>query len=139
MISKITHVNVPVENQKEATEWFTEKLGFKVATDVAMSENDPKTRWVTLNPPNQTDLEVVLQPPEWGPDDTDPEVRKTRIGNWGGFVFHSDDVEDDFKTLKAKGVEVMGEPKDLPWGKSLVFKDLYGHVHNIVQPPAKKD
>ncbi len=62
MISKIMRITLVVGNQEEALNWYTEKLGFRKRADFPMG---PSGRWITVAPPDDTDLEMVLQPPDW--------------------------------------------------------------------------
>ena len=63
MITKMSHTSIFVSDQEKAFDFYVNKLGFKVNTDVTM---DNGFRWLTLNAPEQPDLEIVLrgeQPP----------------------------------------------------------------------------
>ena len=57
MITKMTHVSIYVLDQASAHDFYTNKLGFKVITDVPMPDGD---RWLTVSPPEQPDLEPDL-------------------------------------------------------------------------------
>ena len=46
----------------------------------------------------------------------------------------TDDCRGDYERLKADGVQFMDEPAELPWGVSCSFMDLYGTMHNLLQP-----
>jgi hypothetical protein len=35
--------------------------------------------------------------------------------------------------MAGKGVKFRDEPKDVPWGVSAVFEDLYGNPYNLLQ------
>lgn len=34
----------------------------------------------------------------------------------------------------ARGVTFLSPPEEVPWGVSAVFVDLYGTVHNLLEP-----
>ena len=57
MITKANHFAIFVLDQNSAYDFYVNKLGFKVNTDAVMG---PKGRWLTVNPPNQPDLEITL-------------------------------------------------------------------------------
>jgi catechol 2,3-dioxygenase-like lactoylglutathione lyase family enzyme len=44
MITKFSHITINVLNQDSALDFYTNKLGFKVVTDVPMG---PDSRWLT--------------------------------------------------------------------------------------------
>lgn len=146
MIAKITHCTLPVANQRDAVLFWTEKLGFKVAIDAPMpkcdddekksAEPEAEQRWIAVSPPEQPDLQVVLQPPDWGSGDK--ERRLKRVGNCAGLILSSTDIAADFIKLQKNGVVTIGEPEKVPWGLSLMIKDQDGNMHNIVQPPSSE-
>jgi catechol 2,3-dioxygenase-like lactoylglutathione lyase family enzyme len=112
MIEKVTHVSLIVPDQQEAKKYYTETLGFIVKSDNPFP-GDPSNRWITVAPPGQTDMEVVLQPPEWGPAG-DMESRKESIGKYPGFVLSSTNCRKDCETLESKGVHIISPPEDVP-------------------------
>src|SRR3989338_11296430 len=57
MITKMTITNIHVIDQNSAYEFYVNKLGFKVVDDIPMG---PETRWLTVSPPEQPDLQLVL-------------------------------------------------------------------------------
>lgn len=77
----------------------------------------------------------MLELPEWNaPSRADKEARRALIGKVPGFVIATDDCRGDCARLAANGVTIVSEPEELPWGISAMFADLYGHVHNLLQP-----
>ncbi len=126
MITGITHLTLFVRDQDEALKFYTEKLGFTVHTDADMGG----MRWLTLNPKGQKDFELVL----FLAEGTDTSL----IGKQGGtgilICLSSDNLDKDYKDLKAKGIEFTDEPEEHPWGKSVTMKDLYGNLLYLVQP-----
>jgi catechol 2,3-dioxygenase-like lactoylglutathione lyase family enzyme len=132
MIGKVTHIPLLVRDQQEALDWYTEKLGFVLKSDDPFPDN-PDARWITIAPPDQQEIEIILQPPEWGTT-CDVEERAAMIGKMPGFVLVTDDMEEAYEELTAKGVTFVDDPMEMPWGKSALFADLYGHVHNLLEP-----
>jgi predicted enzyme related to lactoylglutathione lyase len=132
MMQKISHVSLLVADQQEALDWYTQKLGWVMKSNDPFP-GEPENRWITVAPAGQTEMEVVLQPPAWGPGGDENE-RRAQIGKAPGFVLVTDDCNGDCEAMVAKGVEVIDAPKELPWGISALFVDLYGYVHNLLQP-----
>ncbi len=129
MITKLTHVTIWVTDQDAAKAFYVDKLGFAVRSDD--SKTMPGYRWLTVAPPQQADIEIVLgianQPEE-----------KAAIGKQGTWVLGSDNIRDDYARLKARGVKVHGEPQENPYGTDFVFEDLYGNTYDLVQSPARR-
>ncbi len=123
---QLTHVPLIVKNQDEALKFFVEKLGFEKKDDSPMG----KDRWLTVCCKGQP-IEIVLQMPHWGPEKASIQERTAMIGKQS-FCFSSPDIAQDHKKLLSKGVKILGQPTIEPWGKQLLFEDLYGNVYVLV-------
>lgn len=124
MITKLTHVTLWVKNQDDAKTFYVDKLGFKVHTDD--SKTIPGYRWLSVQPPDQQDVQIVLgiaRKPE--------EI--TAVGKQGTWVLGSDNIQEDYRQLKSRGVKVHSEPNVNPYGTDFVFEDLYGNTFDLVQ------
>ena len=132
MITKMTHVSIYVLNQDSALDFYTNKLGFKVVTDVPMG-ND--TRWLTVSPPEQPELEIVLFPITVGkmfPKETADTISELiKKGTFGCGVFECNDIYATYEELKAKGVEFMKAPKEEFYGTEALFKDDSGNWFSL--------
>lgn len=116
MIRGIKFVSVPVKDQDVSLKFFTEKLGFKVATDQPFNE---KQRWIELLIPGAETGLVLFT----------PEGHENRIGGFQPISFISDDAIATAASMKAKGIEFVAEPKKESWGTSGIFKDLDGNQY----------
>jgi predicted enzyme related to lactoylglutathione lyase len=123
-IKSISHFSVFVEDQDEALQWYTEKLGFVVRVDE--SNMIPGYRWLTISPADSETPELVLSPCQ-------NEADKQKVGKNPYCVLLSDDCRGDCQKLEAAGVKIVSPPEDVPWGVSANFVDLYGNVYNLVQ------
>ncbi|PSG96059.1 hypothetical protein BRD56_12760 [Thermoplasmatales archaeon SW_10_69_26] len=63
-LNRVSHVSMVFQDQQEALEWYTEKLGFEVVADEQMG--DREGRWLTIAPLAQAELEIVLEPLDGG-------------------------------------------------------------------------
>ena len=116
MIRGIKFVSVPVKDQDVSLKFFTEKLGFKVATDQPFNE---KQRWIELLIPGAETGLVLFT----------PEGHEKRIGGFQPLSFITDDVIATARSMKTKGVEFVAEPKKESWGTSAIFKDPDGNQY----------
>jgi predicted enzyme related to lactoylglutathione lyase len=114
MIKMVKFVSIPVSDQDRALAFYTEKLGFKVATDQQFNE---KQRWIELKIPG-AETGVVL---------FTPEGHENRIGSFFNGSFACDDAMKTYETLRARGVEFSGPPQKQPWGTYVTFKDPDGN------------
>ena len=133
MIKKLSHVNVFVEDQDRAKEFYTEKLGFEVRSDATMDG----FRWLTVGPKDQPDLNILLarpQPPMFSEEDAATLLGLVAKGVMGGGVIETDDIQGAYEDLKGKGVTFLQEPADRPYGVEAVMRDNTGNWLVLVEP-----
>jgi len=126
MITGLSHLTILVKNQDEALDFYTKKLGFKKHTDAMFGE----MRWLTVCPRANENLEFALMLA----DKSDEKFVGFQAGQGVLAALVSTNVESDYQEMKSHGVELLGQPEEQPWGKQLLFKDLYGNIFNLVQP-----
>jgi catechol 2,3-dioxygenase-like lactoylglutathione lyase family enzyme len=114
MIRGIKIVSIPVGNQDTALQFYTEKLGFKVATDQPMGDG---RRWIELTIPGADTRLALFTPPG----------HESRIGGFQAMTFWCDDVFATAAQLKARGVELADEPRKEIWGTMAKFRDPDGN------------
>jgi predicted enzyme related to lactoylglutathione lyase len=114
MIRGIKFINIPVRDQDEALKFYTEKLGFNVATD---QPHGPGQRWIELKIPGADTGVSLFTPPG----------HESRIGGFQGISFWCDDLAATAKIMKQKGVEFAQEPRKESWGSMAIIKDPDGN------------
>jgi len=134
MITRLNHVSIFVLNQDSAYDFYVNKLGFKVHTDAPMG---PGMRWLTVNPPEQPDLEIALMAINEGmmfTQQTAEGMRKlVAAGTFGFGVFECNDLLATYEELKAKGVEFTKAPTQEFYGFEALFKDDSGNWFSLGQ------
>ncbi len=125
-----------VHDQDEALEFYTQKLGFEVRSDVTMAEMGD-FRWLTVGPVGQPDIAVVLMaipgPPVMD-DETADDVRKLMGKGFAGTLFlTTDDVYASYEDLKSRGVDFVEAPEDRPYGIDAGFRDPSGNHFRLTQ------
>ncbi|WP_276483199.1 VOC family protein [Paraflavitalea pollutisoli] len=150
MITKMSHTTLFVLDQDKAYDFYVNKLGFKVNTDVVMDSGDsscedgdapksgsktPKYRWLTLNPPDQPDLEIIIMPVA-GLDEEATNAINVLLnkGIMGAGVFYTPDCRATYEELKAKGVHFKSEPKEVFYGIECIITDGVGNWFSMTQP-----
>ncbi|MDR7131495.1 catechol 2,3-dioxygenase-like lactoylglutathione lyase family enzyme [Algoriphagus sp. 4150] len=128
MITKAIQITILVNDVDEAKNYYVDKLGFSVVNDMVFSSD---WRYLTVAPQkdNATVFELLkAETPE----------QKKQVGHQAGgqvlVMFESDNIIDDYNRMKAKGVVFNGEPSEVPEGKGVGFKDLYGNQFDLYQP-----
>lgn len=114
MITHVKFVSIPTRDQDRALAFYTEKLGFKVASDQPFND---KQRWIELRV-GGAETRIVL---------FTPEGHEHRIGTFFNGALSCDNVERTYEELKARGVEFMGPPRKEPWGTFAMFTDVDGN------------
>lgn len=142
MITKMSHTSLFVLDQDKAYDFYVNKLGFKVNTDVEMDGHDcgdgqtpAKYRWLTLNPPDQPDLEIIIMPLMGLPPEAEKAIRTLLdMGLMGAGVFHTNDCRATYEELKTKGVHFKSEPKEQFYGIECIITDGCGNWFSMTQP-----
>jgi catechol 2,3-dioxygenase-like lactoylglutathione lyase family enzyme len=110
MITDTTSVAVLVSDAKKAVEWYKDKLGFEVSV---------QGHWVTVNPKgSKFMLHLCEKCKEWEED---------RPGGQTGIAFATDNKEQTYRELKARGVVFSKELTTEWFGTYAIFKDIDGN------------
>lgn len=134
MFKRITHTFIHVLDQDEALDFYVGKLGMVVNTDADLGF----MRWLTVNLPEQPDLQLALMlpgPPAYD-DATADQIRElvTKGAAGGGVIFETDDCRGTYERLKAAGVEFTQEPTERFYGIDCGLRDPFGNPIRFTQP-----
>jgi catechol 2,3-dioxygenase-like lactoylglutathione lyase family enzyme len=127
----LEQIAVIVDDYDVAINFFIEKLGFELIEDSPALTNDgrPK-RWVVVRPPNATTALLLAQ--------ADGESQQRAIGQQFagrvGLFLRVDDFAAVYENLREKGVEFVTEPRDQPYGRVAVFRDVSGNRWDLLGP-----
>jgi catechol 2,3-dioxygenase-like lactoylglutathione lyase family enzyme len=120
-----------VHDYDEAIAFFVDALGFELVEDSPARTNDgrPK-RWVVVRPPGATTALLLAQ--------ADGEHQAAAVGDQFagrvGMFLRVDDFEAGYERMRAAGVEFLGEPRDEPYGRVVVFVDVAGNRWDLLGP-----
>jgi catechol 2,3-dioxygenase-like lactoylglutathione lyase family enzyme len=133
---RIANAQVWVHDQKDALEFYTKKLGMEVRVDASFAELGD-FRWLTVGPPGQPDVAIVLMaipgPPVMDAE-TAEQVRTLMAKGFAGTVFlTTDDVRAEYQELKGRGVEFVDPPEERPYGIDSGFRDPSGNSIRLTQ------
>jgi len=131
---KVAHCFVIVDDHEKALAFYRDTLGFDVRNDVSYAG----MRWVTLGPPSQPDVSIVLEPPAADPgiSASDREAISDLLakGLLRGLNFSTNDLEETFDRVVAAGVDVVQEPMDMPYGtREAAVRDPSGNMIRLIQ------
>lgn len=122
MIHKLGQIMLYVNNQDQAVQFWTTKLGFKVISEEQMGE----MRWIEVAP-SDSGTSIVLHNKELVAK-MSPELH---LGT-PSLMFYSDNLEELYSSLTAKEVTV-GEMVEMPTGKVFNFADDEGNYFAVLE------
>ena len=134
MVQRLSHATFYVLDQDKAKEFYVDKLGFSVHTDVTM---DGGFRWLTVTAPGDPDLEINLMaagPPVFNDEQSKMILSLLQAGAMGAAVMNTDDCRKTYEELKAKGVEFKGEPEEQFYGTEVIMLDGCGNWFSLTSP-----
>jgi catechol 2,3-dioxygenase-like lactoylglutathione lyase family enzyme len=103
MITHVKFVSVPTRDQDRALKFWTERVGFQVATDQPFND---KQRWIELRIGSSETRVVLFVFDEQG----------LKPGMPFNGALACDNVERTYDELLARGVEFVSAPQKQPWG-----------------------
>ena len=122
---KLAHIALVVDDYDKAIAYYTGVLGFELIQDETLSETK---RWVLISPGDGSCQLLLAR--AVGP------LQEQAIGNQtGGRVFlflHTNTFQKDYDRLLAHHVEIVRPPEEMPYGRVLVFRDIYGNLWDLI-------
>jgi lactoylglutathione lyase len=120
MINKIGKITLYVNNQKEAKNFWVEKLGFVVKFEQSIG---PNVKWLEIGPSEDEFTTFVLY-------DKNLIIAQNPKANvtHPSILLSTKDIESAYSEMKEKDVEV-GELMNMPYGKMVSFKDQDGNEY----------
>ncbi len=133
---KISYAHLWVHDQDEALDFYTNRVGLELRQDATIPDVGD-FRWVTVGPPGQPDVAIVLMaipgPPVMDAETAD-QVRTVMSKGFAGTVFLStDDCRKSYEELKARGVEFVEPPEERPYGIDSGFRDPSGNSIRLTE------
>ena len=117
MITGISKVVVPVNDQEDAKEFWTTRVGFELRRDESYGDE----RWIKVGPPDGGPLLVLSKR---APDEPRPEMRDQLPHS--PVFFSCADIEKTCGELRERGVEFPVSPLQQHFGWWSLFEDPEG-------------
>jgi predicted enzyme related to lactoylglutathione lyase len=133
---RIANAQLWVNDQEEALQYYTQKVGMEVKSDVTVPELGD-FRWLAVGPPGQDDVSIVLMaipgPPAFEAE-TVEQIKATMAKGVAGTVFlATDDCRAAYEEMKGRGVEFVEGPEERPYGIDAGFRDPSGNHVRLTQ------
>jgi len=121
-------VTVVVDDYVRAIDYYVGILGFTLLEDTALS---PDKRWVVVSPDSRGGACLLLAV-------ATTDEQRAAVGNQTGgrvaFFLRTEDFDADYTRLVQAGVRMTESPRSEPYGKVVVFADLYGNLWDLIGP-----
>jgi lactoylglutathione lyase len=148
MIDSIGGAVVIVSDQQKAIEFYTQKLGFELKSDIPFGGGGGSSteglRWVEVAPKeSQSTISLMVPNPIVMSDGVEIEAIKKSIGAETGIWFYSKNMQSTYEELKGRGVDITA-PEKQEWGGIMSkVKDQDGNSFSIIsslpQSPLNQD
>jgi catechol 2,3-dioxygenase-like lactoylglutathione lyase family enzyme len=133
----LEHFALIVEDYDEAIAFFVDALGFELVEDepaLTSKEGRPK-RWVMVRPPGGQTGVLLAQ--------ADGERQRAAVGDQFagrvGLFLRVEDFDAQLERMRAAGVEFLEEPRDEPYGRVAIFRDVAGNRWDLLGPGSSSD
>ncbi len=127
----LSAIAIVIPHYGEAIAYYVGKLGFQLVEDTALSATK---RWVTVRPQGSKETTLLLA-------QADNEEQRRAIGHQSGgrvfLILRTDDFDRDYARYRQAGVTFLEEPRTEPYGKVVVFQDIFGNKWDLIGPLAK--
>jgi lactoylglutathione lyase len=124
MISEISKIVVPVDDQVRAQEFWTSRVGFDVVSDESYGDE----RWIEVSPPSGGPV-IVLSPRT----DAEPRRHVPDQPPHSPVFFTCDDIEATHRELAELGVRFPVPPARMHFGWWSLFEDDQGTRYALGQ------
>jgi len=123
---------LPHNDPEASLAFYRDVLGFEVRNDVGYEG----MRWITVGPPAQPGVSIVLFPPFATPGITDEEKKTIAEmmakGTYASLMLATADLDGTFEKVQAGGAEIMQEPTEQDWGsRDCAVRDPAGNMIRI--------
>lgn len=124
-------ITLIVRDYDAAIAFFVEVLGFDLVEDEPSRTNDgrPK-RWVVVRPPG-AETGILLARADGARQE---QAVGDQFAGRVGLFLRVDDFEATCARLMAAGVEFVSPPRDEPYGRVAVLRDLEGNRWDLLGP-----
>ena len=128
----LEHAALIVEDYDGAIDFFVGALGFELVEDspaLTTKDGRPK-RWVVVRPPGAHTGLLLAR--------ADGSVQEAAVGEQFagrvGLFLRVDDLDAAYARMRSSGVRFVGEPRDEPYGRVVVFIDVAGNRWDLLGP-----
>jgi catechol 2,3-dioxygenase-like lactoylglutathione lyase family enzyme len=126
----LEHTSLIVGDYDEAIAFFVDALGFELVEDspALTTEGGRAKRWVVVKPPGARTGLLLAK--------ADGARQQEAVGDQFagrvGLFLRVDDFDAALARLRESGAEIVGEPREEPYGRVVVFRDVAGNRWDLL-------
>ena len=120
-------VTLVVDDYDRAIAYYVDVLGFELAEDSPLGEGK---RWVVVRPSRHSQGLLIAKASNG--EQTAAIGRQT--GGRVAFFLHTDNIDEQIATWKQRDVEFIETLRSEPYGRVIVFADVYGNRWDLIEP-----
>jgi predicted enzyme related to lactoylglutathione lyase len=132
---KIANTQFWVHDHESVLDFYTRTLGWEVRADNTLEEWN--FRWLVVGPPGQDEIGLVLMKipgPPMLDEATSAQLAELVAKGAGGTLFlETDDCQESYDELSARGVVFNDPPTPQPYGIDTSFRDPAGNNIRLTQ------
>jgi hypothetical protein len=120
-------LTILVDEYDRGIGYFTQALGFSLLEDTRLSSDK---RWVVVAPDTKEGARMLLAR-------ASSPAQVAAVGNQTGgrvgFFLYTNNFDNDYSLMRTKGVNFIETPRQEPFGKVVVFKDIFGNKWDFIE------
>ena|SRR5947209_16018882 len=123
---RLSHCNLRARDLDEALAFYRDVVGLEVRNDVQFGPS----RWLTVGPPDQPDVEIIMEPTAVSDNPDDEQTLRSLMERHviQTLIFVTDDCDSTFERIRSAGATVGQEPMNQPYGvRDCSFRDPSGN------------
>ena len=129
MTARLATITFLAHDYDETRAWFNRTMGFITLEDTALGDGK---RWLRMAPP-PGDVGCTLLIAK-----AVNAQQRSAVGNQGGgrvmFFLETAHFDQHLMRMRRHGVVLEGSPRTEPYGRVIVFHDLYGNRWDLIEP-----
>ncbi|NBY46106.1 MAG: VOC family protein [Acidimicrobiia bacterium] len=124
-------VTIVVDDYDRAIDFYVGTLGFVLTEDTKLTT---EKRWVVIRPSQGSTGFLIAR--------ADSAEQSAAIGRQTGgrvsLFLHTDDIDEQIGLWSSRGVQFEGELRTEPYGRVVVFVDIYGNRWDLIEPQERR-
>ena len=120
-------VTIVVDDYDRAIDFYVGTLGFVLTEDSKLTTDK---RWVVIRPSLGSTGFLIAK----AADAEQAAAIGRQAGGRVSLFLHTDNIDEQLHLWSSRGVQFEGTPRSEPYGRVVVFVDIYGNRWDLIEP-----